>query len=186
MTILSSSPIFTFDLWFSRQLQAINTPLIDSYLKIVSFIGDYTPMMILLIATLIVFSFTKHKRLGQFLFFSTFVGIILSTILKLMVARARPSSELVLVQVNMTDFSFPSTHCVSYIIYFGFLYYFLGLQKGLTLSNKILKTILFLLIVSVSFSRVYLGAHWLSDCLAGYLLGYFVLLVTIKIYNNER
>ncbi len=186
MTILTSSPLFSFDLWFSQQIQYFSSPLLDIYFRSISFLGDYTPMMLLLITTLVFLSFTKYKKIGQYLFFSTLAGIATSSILKLLIARPRPTADQVSVLVKMNDYSFPSTHCVSFIIYFGFLYYYITLHKKQKNKIHVSQLFLLILIVSVSFSRIYLGAHWLSDCLAGYFLGFMALILTIKKFKNER
>jgi undecaprenyl-diphosphatase len=46
--------------------------------------------------------------------------------------------------------------------------------------------LLSILIISVGISRIYLGAHWLSDVVGGYLLGFTLLIISLKQFKNER
>jgi len=67
-------------------------------------------------------------------------------------------------------------------VFFGFTLFLAWryLQPG-WLRGLLIAT-LAALIVLVGFSRIYLGAHWLSDVVAGYLLGGLILWVGIEVY----
>jgi membrane-associated phospholipid phosphatase len=178
--------IFALDLFVSHLVQSFNSPLLFSFLYSVSYMGNVVPMFFILSASLIYFYFTKHRKAALYLFFTTGIGVGLSTLLKLIVARPRPSSDLVNVFVKLSDFSFPSTHAATFAIVFGFLYYYLTIHHKNNPYNKLVRLVLALLIISVGISRIYLGAHWLSDVLAGYTLGFFVLFISLKQFKNER
>jgi membrane-associated phospholipid phosphatase len=92
---------------------------------------------------------------------------------------ARPRPPLVNARVLDTSFSFPSTHATVSAAFYGVAAYFLirGLRRD---SAKVLVAILAaLLILMVGVSRVYLGVHFPSDVLAGWMLGllWFALIV---------
>lgn len=101
-------------------------------------------------------------------FLTSIIGAgITDYVMKIVVARPRP--EMPLSTVFEPSFSFPSGHAAVAIALYGFIAYILC-----TLSPKWrvgITVLAVLLIVGIGFSRLYLGVHFLSDVLAGYLLG---------------
>lgn len=72
---------------------------------------------------------------------------------------------------------------LTYTTVFGFLF-FLGLVHfKASLTRDILLFVSAFLVLTVGISRIYLGAHWASDVLGGYLLGGFCLNLTINTYK---
>jgi undecaprenyl-diphosphatase len=99
--------------------------------------------------------------------------------LKTFVDRARPVFEDAIVRESSR--SFPSSHSVGSILIFGTLLW-ISWQQWPRL-RWLTAPALIALIVAIGFSRVYLGAHWPSDVLGGYLFGLGWLLVAIGIVN---
>src|SRR5215831_2048280 len=97
-------------------------------------------------------------------------------------AFARPRPPLANARVLETSFSFPSSHATVSAAFYGMAAYFLirGLQRD---RAKILVGVLAaLLVLMVGVSRAYLGVHFPSDVLAGWMLGllWFVLIVIVE------
>ena len=92
-------------------------------------------------------------------------GMVLNVVVKLAFARARPSfSDPLLV---LSTFSFPSGHAVSATVFYGVVGTFLASKiDGVGLRVLVLLAAL-LMVALVSFSRIYLGVHYLSDVLGG-------------------
>ncbi len=67
--------------------------------------------------------------------------------------------------------SFPSGHVMHYINWFGLLTYLLATNWRSGKLRNILIAICTLMITLIGPSRVYLGAHWPSDVMAGYIFG---------------
>ena len=112
------------------------------------------------------------------------VGVqgIINTLVKTMVGRPRPSSDLVEVLREVSGNSFPSGHVMFYTVFFG-LIFFLALTR---LPRTLLRWIVLLvsggLVVLIGPSRIFLGAHWLSDVVAGYLLSFVLLGFAIEFH----
>ena len=117
-------------------------------------------------------------------------------IAKLFFHRARPSGALIV----ENSASFPSGHATIAIAFYGFLAYLVLRQinqahflQKMCLIKKYRALILevsIIIILVIGFSRLYLGVHYLSDVLAGYLVGAVWLAIGIKIdklkSNNNK
>jgi membrane-associated phospholipid phosphatase len=105
-------------------------------------------------------------------------------IVKNLVDRPRPTPDFARVAVEHTSFSFPSGHVTMYAILFGFLFYLAyTLLPRHHPARWAALIVCGLLIVLVAPSRIWLGAHWASDTLAGYALGFSILLLIIEGYR---
>jgi membrane-associated phospholipid phosphatase len=96
---------------------------------------------------------------------------ILNWMVKRLIKRPRPTEELVTVTRVINEPSFPSGHVMHYINWFGLLTYLLATNWR---SGKVRNTLIAFcisLIALIGPSRVYLGAHWPSDVMAGYIYG---------------
>ncbi len=108
-----------------------------------------------------------------------------ATVIKQLVNRARPNPDLVHVVrpgLNNGMLSFPAGHVVSYVMMFGFLL-FLSLHMPPSWRRIVERIGFGALIILIGISRIYQGEHWASDVLAGYLLGFVGLLLTIWLYR---
>lgn len=95
--------------------------------------------------------------------------VVVSTILKTVLRRARPVNDYVASMIFKT-FSFPSGHAAAATVGFGLLAYFSFVLLSMPLGFLVgIALILYILLIGVS--RVYLGAHYPSDVLGGMILG---------------
>ncbi len=77
-----------------------------------------------------------------------------------------------------TGWSFPSGHATIAVAFYGFLAFML-VQLNLKIKSVLVYTLVITIIILIGFSRLYLGAHYLSDVLVGYLVGLFGLILGI-------
>lgn len=107
---------------------------------------------------------------------------ILNQILKQIFVRSRPE----IMQLIVIDgYSFPSGHSMAAMCVYGYLIYTVyhsSIQKDV----KILMCILLsMIIVLVGISRIYLGVHYASDVLGGFLISIIYLLIVVH-YDKKR
>jgi undecaprenyl-diphosphatase len=120
-------------------------------------------------------------RLEAIFILLTSSSTLLNAIVKRVIKRPRPTAERVKVVRVINEPSFPSGHVMHYVNFYGLLIYLLSSNWRSGKLRNILIGICTVLILCIGPSRIYLGAHWPSDVLAGYLYGsmWFVGLMTL-------
>lgn len=103
------------------------------------------------------------------------ISVILNLGIKAMITRPRPMAVPAL--VVETGYSFPSGHSMAGAAFYGFLIYLLWRQQVSPRARRWGTGLLAVIIALVGISRVYLGVHYLSDVVAGFLAAGFYLLV---------
>ena len=141
----------------------------------------------IVIISFIIFLYLQYKkRYRDSLFFVIIMLVNAFFIWGLKILVQRPRSESGLFNYLYSGYAFPSGHTASAVVFLGLIIYFSW--KYLKTRNKNAKifitVILSLTDIIVGFSRLYLGIHWLSDVLGGFLLGLFILF--LGIFINEK
>ena len=110
-------------------------------------------------------------RLEAIFILLTSSATLLNVLVKRVIKRPRPTKELVTVVRVINEPSFPSGHVMYYTNFYGMIIYFLATNWRSGKLRNILIGISTVLIATIGPSRIYLGAHWPSDVVAGYLYG---------------
>lgn len=139
--------------------------------KIVTKLGSSSKLTVLVIIVgLILFALRKYQSALVVLCGTEFVYVFYKA-LKTFIARPRPPVDIRL--VDAVNYSFPSGHSTMSMIFYGFLAYL----AYKFIKNKILRNVIIvflcLTILSIGFTRVWLGVHYPSDILGGFSLGLF-------------
>jgi undecaprenyl-diphosphatase len=165
-----------------RELAAlIVSPGATGFMKFVTFFGELGTLIGLSFGVgLLLHSQKSHRRLYTFAAIMGGGGL-LNAGLKLIFARARPD-VVALIQVH--GYSFPSGHAMGAALFFGGLGYVLFFSVRRNLLSRILG-IGFCVIAAIliGFSRIYLGVHYTSDVLAGFVGG--ITWTAICIFSTE-
>ena len=125
----------------------------------------------------------KNKKISLYILINLVCSFILNETFKSIFLRTRP------VGINLIEasgYSYPSGHSMVALSFYGFIGYLLYKKY----NNKNIKTFLItstiFLILVVGFSRIYLGVHYLTDVIAGFILGLIYLPLYIKIIKLEK
>lgn len=94
-------------------------------------------------------------------------GFGVGTIINTLVARPRPPAPFPAVVED--GFSFPSRHALAAAALYGFV--ILVVHRLAPQYRTLVSVILALVILTIGFSRLYLGVHYVSDVAAGYIIG---------------
>lgn len=156
---------------------------LTSFIKIFTHLGSfYTLAVLALVAVILIWFVKKDKRLAIFYAFGFGAVCIANFVVKQIVRRVRPEHLMI---IEETGFSFPSGHAMMTFAFFFLLAHFLWIMlknKPLKISLAVVCTVL---IEAVSFSRIYLGVHYLTDILAGWLLTFAIIGVCLIVYNSN-
>lgn len=170
--------IVAADQWFENVMLAVRTPfLLQAFNWITVFGNTSTIIAATGVALIFLWFFTHHKAYAIGLATSIIGAGVMGYIVKMIVERPRPGGFIP--STIETSFSFPSEHATLAIALYGFLTYLLC--KRFPKNASAIMTMAALAILAVGFSRLYLGVHFPSDVIAGYLLGGLWLLIGIEI-----
>nr|HET6904318.1 phosphatase PAP2 family protein [Ktedonobacteraceae bacterium] len=166
--IAQRTQFFPGDMSITKQLQKRHNPLLRKFMIGISEIGF--PKLAVPITVCIASIFWALRfRLEALFILLTSSSNILNALVKRLIKRPRPTNELVTVVRVINEPSFPSGHVMHYTNFFGLLIYLLATNWRSSRLRNILIATCTSLIVAIGPSRVYLGAHWPSDVMAGYL-----------------
>jgi membrane protein DedA with SNARE-associated domain/membrane-associated phospholipid phosphatase len=165
--VVNGDPLVRVDSAVYRALQDLRTTPGDQVMIAITELGD-TAVVIPL--TLIIFLWLAWKRAWRtaaYWLAAISGASALNTAIKAALHRTRPGE---LFYSGWSAFSFPSGHSTINIVLYGFLAFLIarGGRPAWRLPVAIGAACLILLI---AFSRLYLGAHWLSDVIGGLAFG---------------
>ena len=178
MILVITNNITSFDNTIYNYLISLRSNFMDFFMKSITQFGNTIPVIIIILVLMI--TLTSRKEI--FLIgFNTILTVGSNQILKHIICRPRPDHIRL---VTESGFSFPSGHAMISVCLYGLLIYLVNKK----IKNKVLKTILtillVLLIIGIGISRIYVGVHYPSDVLGGYLLSLAILIIDITLINK--
>ena len=160
----------------------ISTFLISDFATpIAKFITNFGGAIFLVIATITLFIVIKNKKIGISILSNVAIVTVLNQLIKRILQRPRPTEYRI---IEETGYSFPSGHSMISMAFYGYLIYLIYKY----VKNKYIKWIsiilLSLLICLIGISRIYLGVHYTSDVLGGFLISISYLIIYISAANK--
>lgn len=168
--IAQRTQFFPGDMSITKMLQKRKNPWLRSFMVGISEVG-FPKLAVPLTFCFAGIFWALRFRLEAIFILLTSSSNLLNALVKRLIKRPRPTNELVTVVRVINEPSFPSGHVMHYTNLFGLLTYLLATNWH---SGKLRNTLIAVcsaLIICIGPSRVYLGAHWPSDVMAGYLYG---------------
>lgn len=173
-----------FDSSAIRFFETLQTSTLDIIYTSVTHMGSVWFVTSLSVVVILSLWFKARDKWAT-LFFIIAVGGTgaLTWLLKQVYERGRPSINEA---IDAIGFSFPSGHSMGSLVFYGFLIYLIVRSQ----QNKVIKIgfsmALGLLILLIGTSRIYLGAHFPSDIIAGYIVGTIWLTLCISVLEWIR
>ena len=153
----------------------------DFATPIAKFITNFGGAIFLSTICIILFIIIKNKKIGLSIIMNIAIIAILNQVLKRILQRPRPTEFRI---IEETGYSFPSGHSMVSMAFYGYLIYLIYKY----IKNKYVKCIsivlLSILICSIGISRIYLGVHYTSDVLGGFLISVSYLIIYIMFTNK--
>ena len=141
----------------------------DVFFKLITWCGSLLVLLPVCIAIAVLLYCTQRKAEAALLLGGLLGASVLAHLLKLLFARPRPTADQLLVTMP-ADYSFPSAHTAQ-IVACSLAVSILSARQLSGPSLAAVWAISLLLASLVGYSRIYLKVHYLSDVLAGSLLG---------------
>jgi len=108
-------------------------------------------------------------------------SLLLMLLLKRLFQRKRPLSPLLKAARGL---SFPSGHAIMSVTFYGLLAYMLQLSIHDDFIKYLVTLLIIILIGVIGYSRIYLRVHYASDVIAGFLIGFLWLVISLSVING--
>lgn len=148
-------------------IDSARTPFWDGFFIAITYLGEWWIVASFLIIISVFFMAKKRARYDLILW-PVFCGSAITAFaIKYLAHRQRPPMAM----IQETSSSFPSAHAVISVAFYGFVAYLIFRNAKSASAKILIFAVAFVLITLLGFSRLYLGVHYLSDVIAGYLFG---------------
>ena len=177
--LLSGGDLTPLNLVIEKLVVGLRTPTVTSLMVALAKFGNPFFFSILSICLTIILIMKRNFYDAALLLAALIIAVVSLTILKNVFQITRPDSVI----YSVEGWSFPSGHAtVATTFFFLVAYIFFGRMKTLQGKTFLVVGSVFGTLV-VSFSRLYLGAHWTLDILAGMALGLLSVSFTVLMFS---
>jgi undecaprenyl-diphosphatase len=146
------------------------TDLLTTVMKVITWLGSGWVLAPVAIGAGLVWMIRRRTVRPLLLLLAALIGAsLLSTTIKRLVGRSRPPIETMLVHAH--GFSFPSGHATESTAVYGMLAVLVARELRSRAQRILLWATTVVLLLLIGLSRIYLGVHWLTDVLFGYVVG---------------
>jgi undecaprenyl-diphosphatase len=139
-------------------------------------ITTFASSIFLILMGLIIFLTLKNRKLAWIIIILLISECILNWTLKQIFKRERPNIKRL---VNEKGYSFPSGHTTSATCFYGFIIFLISISSFNILLKLLFIILLISFIISIGYSRIYLGVHYFSDVVGGLLFGSSYLIIYV-------
>lgn len=178
---LTTTFIANYDRMIAEYVISFRTPALTQFFILITNVGDiYGYLLVIGLGLLISWVYIKRWKQMVQMMFVLICASIFNVLLKQFFQRARPSNEHLVLAETL---SYPSGHAMSAMAFYGFVIFLFYRSKMNRFLKYSLILLLFLLIVCIGVSRIYLGVHFPSDIAGGYIAGFIWVVFCIIIFD---
>ncbi len=169
-----------FETWAYYEVVKNMSPLMTDIFLFITRIGD--SIFVIFLCLLLIIIPKARKNVALPVSCTVIISTLLNFTLKLLFARERPD---ILRIINETDYSFPSGHAMINSSLYLMLIFLINKYIERKISKVIMTGICVILILSISYSRIYLGVHYAGDIIGGWLFGFAISISVYYIWNDR-
>ena len=156
-----------FDLAVRNFVHGFASPAVTMLMRALTAIGNMPSVLLLTVAASVVLWFYGRKRGAVLLPLTVTGAVLLMFVLKLVFRRHRPDPYFGL--PTPLDFSFPSGHALVAFCFWGVLAVVVSTEQRSRFSRIAMWCLAIGMVIGIGLSRIYLGVHYPSDVVGGYL-----------------
>jgi undecaprenyl-diphosphatase len=156
----------TFDMAVRLKVHEFFSPRMTTFMQVMTFLGSIGFLSVLFLAITTFWIAKKKYRPAVWLAMAAGGSVILDVSLKLVFHRLRP---VPFVGLPPWTYSFPSGHSLSSFCFYGVLAGLICTRSRSAAWRTVIWFIAALLVLAIGISRIYLGVHYPTDVLAGYI-----------------
>ena len=161
----------SFDLQIRVAVHRHAWPQLTMAMQAVTWLGSWQVLLPAVCCLLVIFILRGRSHEARLLLLTILGAEVLDTVLKLSFRRARPAPFFNIAPLH--TYSFPSGHALVSFCFYGLIAGLITLR----VRSKWLQAIVWLVTIAIvgliGFSRIYLGLHYASDVIAGYMAAIF-------------
>ena len=181
---IGNESIEHFDLVVINFIQGMEMSWLTPIVKVFAWIGSGYVVAPITIITFLLLFFVYRYRAQAFLLVTVILGtVILNELLKIYFRRERPEIYRIL---DAAGFSFPSGHTMMAFSLYTIIAYIVWRNMRTTLNRVLLIIFTTFMILMISTSRIYLGVHYPSDIVGGFIASAFWVSIAIAVYGFYR
>lgn len=179
--VKGSSAGILFDVGIIEYIHNNTNPIVLAFMKFISFIGSEN-FLIPVTAMVIAYSLVKRNYfISKLLLLSTLGSYTMNHLLKQIFQRTRPLEYFLVEQGGL---SFPSGHAMVTMTLYSTIAFLLAKKVQDKRKKYLIHIIAFVMICLMGISRIYLGVHWPTDIVGGYLAGYIFYYLTVTLVKK--
>ncbi|HWW08302.1 bifunctional DedA family/phosphatase PAP2 family protein [Collimonas sp.] len=179
--VITSDPLVGVDAAIFHWLQGLRTSAVDHLMVGVTELGGASVLWVVALTVLGWLLARRCWRTAGYWVITAAFAQVLVKLLKWAIGRPRPLN----LYSGVEQYAFPSGHATSSMVIYGFLAFLIARRQP-PLVRMFIAAVTVVGIALIGFSRLYLGAHWLSDVLAGWSLGLAWIVLMAIVYTNHQ
>ena len=173
-----------FDDPLRQAIYGMRTAGLNTLMEAITYLGNWQSIVVL---CLLLLAYDKTRLIyGVPVASIALVETCLNKVIKTIIERSRPEDVLHL--INQSGYAFPSGHSAASMAVYGMLLFLVLTHMENKKTARWLSALMIFLIVFIGFSRIYLGVHYPTDVLGGWMEGLALLGIAAMIlarFNTE-